>query len=224
MDKQLLRWTPRVVKSSSAKPRPFISASEWGGTALQLKTWRARYARLLVAAFHIMTPRDMCTFLGEWLVNHFEAMQMWGLLNHFIAFRYFLIFQNHQNTGYLLDNTFIDLCRSAELRGDICHIRKIIKSFSNAFSFSLFEFRPKFHWNVFLGVRLAINQHCFRQCLGDTTNYCLNQCWPRTVTWYGVTIYFITQNGWYKIKPIFHIGEDVSGVKSTPVDGRMSYW
>ena len=42
------------------------------------------------------------------------------------------------------------------------------------------EFRFDFHWNLFPGVLLTINQHWFRQWLGaiQATSHYLNHCWP----------------------------------------------
>ena len=53
-------------------------------------------------------------------------------------------------------------------------------TFSNGFSWmKMFEFRLKFHWNLFLRVQLTISQHWFRQWLGDdqATSHYLNQWW-----------------------------------------------
>ena len=53
-------------------------------------------------------------------------------------------------------------------------------TFSNAFSWMrMYEFRLKFHWNLFHRVQLTISQHWFRWWLGagQATSQCLNQCW-----------------------------------------------
>ena len=53
-------------------------------------------------------------------------------------------------------------------------------TFSNAFSWmKMFEFRLKFHWSLFLGVKLTIFQHWFRLWLGavQATSQYLNQWW-----------------------------------------------
>ena len=43
----------------------------------------------------------------------------------------------------------------------------------------MYQFRPKFHWNVFLGTQLNIFYHWFRSWLGadQATSHHLNQCW-----------------------------------------------
>ena len=52
---------------------------------------------------------------------------------------------------------------------------------SNAFSWmKMLQLRLKFHWNLFLRVRLTIFQHWFRKWLGGTdqaTSHYLNQWW-----------------------------------------------
>ena len=53
-------------------------------------------------------------------------------------------------------------------------------TFSNAFSWmKMFEYRLKFHWNLFIRVQLTIFQHWFRQWLGtvQATSHYLNQWW-----------------------------------------------
>ena len=53
-------------------------------------------------------------------------------------------------------------------------------TFSSAFSWmKMFEFRLKYHWNLFLRVQLTIFQHWFRQWLGtdQVTSHYLNQWW-----------------------------------------------
>ena len=53
-------------------------------------------------------------------------------------------------------------------------------TFSNAFSWmKMFEFRLKFHWNMFLRVQSTIFQHWFRWWLGagQATSHYLNQLW-----------------------------------------------
>ena len=53
-------------------------------------------------------------------------------------------------------------------------------TFSRAFSWmKIFEFRLKFHWNLFLRVQLTIFQHWFRWWLGavQATSHYLNQWW-----------------------------------------------
>ena len=52
--------------------------------------------------------------------------------------------------------------------------------FSNAFSWmKMFEYRLRFHWILFLGIRLTIFQHWFRLWLGasQVTSHYLNQWW-----------------------------------------------
>ena len=56
---------------------------------------------------------------------------------------------------------------------------------SNAFSWmKMFEFRLKFHWNLFPRVQLAIWQHWFRYWLSTdkATSHYLNQGWPSLLT------------------------------------------
>ena len=58
-------------------------------------------------------------------------------------------------------------------------------TFSGALSWmKMLEFWFKFHWNLFLGVQLTINQHWFRQWLDakQATSHYLNQCWPSSLT------------------------------------------
>ena len=58
-------------------------------------------------------------------------------------------------------------------------------TFSTAFPWmEMFEFRLKFHWNLFLRVQLIILQHWFRKWLGaePATSHYLNQWWPTLVT------------------------------------------
>ena len=53
-------------------------------------------------------------------------------------------------------------------------------TFSSAFSWmKMFEFRLKFHWNMFLRVQLTIFQHWLRLWLGagQATSHYLNQWW-----------------------------------------------
>ena len=52
--------------------------------------------------------------------------------------------------------------------------------FSSTFSWmKIYEFRLKFHWSLFLMVKLTIFQHWFRYWLdaGQATCYCLSQWW-----------------------------------------------
>ena len=52
------------------------------------------------------------------------------------------------------------------------------KTFSNTFSWmKMYEFQSKFHWSLFLGVKLTILQHWFRLWLGanQATSHYLNQ-------------------------------------------------
>ena len=53
-------------------------------------------------------------------------------------------------------------------------------TFSNAFSWmKMYEFRLRFHWNLFPGIQLTIFQHWFRWWLGadQATSHYLNQWW-----------------------------------------------
>ena len=53
-------------------------------------------------------------------------------------------------------------------------------TFSNEFSWmKMYEYRLKFHWNLFLRVQLTIFQHWFRYWLGavQATSHYLNQWW-----------------------------------------------
>ena len=53
-------------------------------------------------------------------------------------------------------------------------------TFSNAFSWmKMYEFRLRFHWNLFLRFELTIFQHWFRKWLGadQATSHYLNQWW-----------------------------------------------
>ena len=59
-------------------------------------------------------------------------------------------------------------------------MRKIGRHFSgDVFRFNMYEYRLRFHWNLFLKVQLAIFQHWFRQWFGacQATSHCLNQGW-----------------------------------------------
>ena len=61
----------------------------------------------------------------------------------------------------------------------------ISQTLSNAFSWiKMYEFRLKFHWKLFLGVKLIISQHWFRQWLGAVraTSHYLNQ-WYMLFYW-----------------------------------------
>ena len=56
---------------------------------------------------------------------------------------------------------------------------------SEAFSWmKMIEFLFQFHWNLFPGVKLTINQHWFRWWLGteQVISHYLNQCWPNSWT------------------------------------------
>ena len=60
----------------------------------------------------------------------------------------------------------------------------------NAFSWmKIYEFRLKFHWNLFPGVQLTIFQHWFRWWLGadKATSHYLNQRWYSLLTHICVT-------------------------------------
>ena len=54
----------------------------------------------------------------------------------------------------------------------------------------MIKFWFKFHWNLFPGVQLTINQHCFREWLGaeQVTSHYLNKCWPSSLTHLCVTL------------------------------------
>ena len=56
-------------------------------------------------------------------------------------------------------------------------------TFSNAFSWMKIIFWFKFHWDLFLRVKLTIIQHWFRLWLGteQPTSHYLNQLWPSLV-------------------------------------------
>ena len=63
-------------------------------------------------------------------------------------------------------------------------------TFSNAFSWMrIYAFWLKIHWNLFLGVQLAISQYWFRYWLVacPATSHYLNQCWSRVQTHICVT-------------------------------------
>ena len=58
-------------------------------------------------------------------------------------------------------------------------------TFWNAFTWmKVIKFRFKFHWNLFPGVQLTINQHWFRQWIGaeHATCHYLNHWWPSSLT------------------------------------------
>ena len=56
---------------------------------------------------------------------------------------------------------------------------------SDAFSWmTMIEFWFEFHWSLFPGAQLTINQHLFRKWLvaEQATSHYLKQCWPSSLT------------------------------------------
>ena len=85
----------------------------------------------------------------------------------------------------------------------------LLTEFSNSFSslfflmfpVKMFEFRLKFHWSLFLMVRLTINQHWFRKWLGTNRHQPL----PGPVTTQINDIFFyLTQPQWTNTFRVWH--------------------
>ena len=105
----------------------------------------------------------------------------------------------------------------------------IFQTLLNGFSsMKMFEFRLKFHWNLFLRDQLTIFQHWFRSWFGtvQATSHYLNQCWlvygriyaslglselihtflPMSATfhhWYSTYNFIITSSWWSFCKEYF---------------------
>ena len=79
----------------------------------------------------------------------------------------------------------------------------------------MFVFRVKFHWSLFLGVQMTIDQHWLRSRLGteQATNHYLNQCWPSSPMHI-----CITRWKWVKSYPCKHIIKAQKWVMMWPVD------
>ena len=75
--------------------------------------------------------------------------------------------------------------------------------FKTTFSWmKIYEFGFKFHWNLFLMVKLIIFQHCFRWWLGanQATSHYLNQWWPRLPMHICITrLQWVNHNGWHLV-------------------------